>query len=84
MFMLAVWFVLEIFRHKIEFMSLYILLVGLLMYGDALLIYRHDFGEEHWKKGLIILISSIKRNVKKISRKLLFDQNSDYIKSCCK
>ena len=58
-FMLVVWLVLGIFRHKLEFMPLYILLVGLLMRGGASLIYRHDFGDERWKKGLVILLSSI-------------------------
>jgi hypothetical protein len=58
-FMLVVWLVLGIFKQKLEILPLFLFLVGLLIRGAASLIYRHDFGDERWKKGLIVLISSI-------------------------
>ena len=57
--MLVVWIIIYTLKHKLVLMPLYIFMVGLLVRGVSALIYRHDFGDERWKKGLVILISSI-------------------------
>ncbi len=57
--MLVSWLISDLFKHKLELMLLYVLLVGFLIRCGASLIYRHDFGDERWKKGLIFLLSSI-------------------------
>ena len=58
-FMLVVWIIICIFKHISVLMPLYVFLVGLLVRGVSSLIYRHDFGDERWKKGLAILLPSI-------------------------
>ncbi len=56
---LVTWIVSNHFRHKSVIMPLYVLLAGLLIRGGAALVYRHDFGDERWKKRLVILLSLI-------------------------
>lgn len=57
--MLVVWIIFDAFKHRPVLMPLYVFLVGLLLRGISSLIYRHDFGDERWKKGLVILLSVI-------------------------
>ena len=56
---LVVWIVSDLLRHRSVLMPLYVLLVGFLIRSGAALAYRHDFGDERWKKGLVILLSLI-------------------------
>lgn len=56
---IIVWIISDLLRHRPVLMPLYVLLAGLLVRGCSSLIYRHDFGDERWKKGLVILLSVI-------------------------
>ena len=56
---LVSWIITDLLRHRSVLMPLYVLLVGILIHSGAALTYRHGFGDERWKKGLVILLSSI-------------------------
>ncbi len=56
---LVSWIITDLLRHRSVIMPLYVLLVGVFIHSCASLTYRHGFGDERWKKGLVILLSSI-------------------------
>ncbi|MCR5540624.1 MAG: hypothetical protein K6F71_07385 [Ruminococcus sp.] len=57
-FMLIVWIIIYTVKNRTILMPMYVLLVGLLVRGASSLIFRHDFEDERWKKGLVILLSA--------------------------